>query len=72
MPKSLKEKIDQTRGDIPRSKYISRILEGHFTHKNQQNTRSQLAYNTADPLYPPDTTYSEVDVADSKDGVADG
>jgi hypothetical protein len=27
LPKSLKETIDTRRGDIPRSKYISRILE---------------------------------------------
>jgi hypothetical protein len=27
IPRSLKEKIDYIRGDIPRSKYISKILE---------------------------------------------
>jgi hypothetical protein len=27
IPRSLKEKIDYTRGDIPRSRYISKILE---------------------------------------------
>jgi metal-responsive CopG/Arc/MetJ family transcriptional regulator len=41
LPKSLKETIDIKRGDIPRSKYISRILEGQLEREkgevNQQN-----------------------------------
>ena len=34
LPKSLKEEIDARRGDIPRSKYISNILEGQLNMKN--------------------------------------
>ncbi|MFL6405947.1 MAG: hypothetical protein ACJ71F_02605 [Nitrososphaeraceae archaeon] len=35
MPRALKEAIDQRRGDIPRSKYISRILERQVVHENE-------------------------------------
>jgi hypothetical protein len=35
LPKSLKETIDTRRGDIPRSKYISRILERQIEHENE-------------------------------------
>jgi hypothetical protein len=35
MPRSLKEIIDKTRGDIPRSTYISKILEGHIHTENR-------------------------------------
>ena len=38
LPKSLKEAIDTRRGDIPRSKYISRILEGQLEHENGEST----------------------------------
>jgi metal-responsive CopG/Arc/MetJ family transcriptional regulator len=36
LPKSLKEEIDTRRGDIPRSKYISRILERKLDHENSE------------------------------------
>ena len=36
LPKSLKETIDYKRGDIPRSKYISRILERQLDHENSE------------------------------------
>ncbi len=35
LPRSLKEAIDKKRGDIPRSKYISRILERQLVHENE-------------------------------------
>lgn len=46
MPRALEEQIDQKRGDIPRSKYISRILEQQVVHENkivnQQNMSRPL------------------------------
>jgi hypothetical protein len=66
LPKSLKEQIDDKRGDIPRSRYISRILEQSMCKKdteNQQNTRSQLAHDTADSPHFPTTTHLGVDAA---------
>ena len=33
MPRNLREQIDQKRGDIPRSKYISRVLRT-IEHEN--------------------------------------
>jgi len=36
LPRSLKEAIDKKRGDIPRSKYISRILERQLVHENSK------------------------------------
>ena len=35
LSKNLKETIDYKRGDIPRSKYISRILERQIEHENE-------------------------------------
>ena len=46
MPRNLREQIDQKRGDIPRSKYISRVLERQLEHENdavnQQNQSRPL------------------------------
>ena len=46
MPRALEEQIYQKRGDIPRSKYISRILEQQVVHENkivnQQNMSRPL------------------------------
>jgi hypothetical protein len=46
LSKSLKEAIDTRRGDVPRSKYISKILEGQLEHEtgavNQQNQSRPL------------------------------
>jgi hypothetical protein len=36
LPKSLKEAIDTRRGDIPRSKYISRILERQLVSEEER------------------------------------
>ena len=36
LPRTLKEEIEQRRGDIPHSKYISRILE-EIIHKENGN-----------------------------------
>jgi hypothetical protein len=36
LPRTLNEEIDQRRGDIPHSKYISRILE-QIIHKEEWN-----------------------------------
>jgi hypothetical protein len=41
LPKSLKETIDYKRGDIPRSKYISRIPELQIDHENEIVNQSQ-------------------------------
>jgi hypothetical protein len=41
MPRILKEQIDHKRGDIPRSKYISRILERQLVHESEvENQRN--------------------------------
>lgn len=53
MPRNLREQIDQKRGDIPRSKYICRILKGQIEHEygvvNQQNhSRPQPEHGSAD------------------------
>jgi hypothetical protein len=46
LPRTLKEAIDTKRGDIPRSKYISRILELQLVQEsaimNQQNMSRPL------------------------------
>lgn len=39
MPKALRE--DMKRGDIQRSKYISRILERQLDHKNSEEVNQQ-------------------------------
>jgi hypothetical protein len=36
LPKSLKDAIDTRRGDIPRSKYISRILEQQLVSEKER------------------------------------
>ena len=74
MPRSLKEAIDRRRGDIPRSKYISRILARQIIHEkqnendleNQQRmSRPQPGQNSANsPIVPP--TNSEVGVVDGQ------
>jgi hypothetical protein len=42
LPKSLKETIDTRRGDIPRSKYISRILERQFVSKKERESTEHV------------------------------
>jgi hypothetical protein len=75
MPRSLKEAIDRRRGDIPRSKYISRILERQIIHEkqngndleNQQSkSRPQPGQNSSanSPIFPP--TNSEAGAADGQ------
>ncbi len=41
MPKDLREKIYLKRSDIPRSKYISRILERQVDHENSEEVNQQ-------------------------------
>jgi hypothetical protein len=41
VPSSLKEAIDNKRGDIPRSTYISRILERQVCENNVENNQNQ-------------------------------
>ena len=72
MPRALKEAIDQRRGDIRRSKYISRILERQVVHENevanQRNaSRPLLGQSSADSLRFPTTTYLGVDAAGTKE-----
>jgi hypothetical protein len=59
LPRSLKETIDTRRGDVPRSKYISRILEQQLVHENeilnQQNMSRPLPRSSADSV--PVTTH---------------
>jgi metal-responsive CopG/Arc/MetJ family transcriptional regulator len=58
IPKNLRELIDQKRGDIPRSKYISRVLERQLEHENspvnQQNQSRPLPGqgSAASPPFP--------------------
>jgi hypothetical protein len=59
IPKSLKERIDYSRGDIPRSKYTSKILQ-HMYNKEDEvddklenqwgNSRRQPVQPTTDSL----------------------
>lgn len=39
--KELRDKIDLTRGDIPRSKFISRSLETFFNNRGQKENPTQ-------------------------------
>jgi hypothetical protein len=71
LPSNLKEVIDQKRGDIPRSKYISRILERQLEHENsavnQQNQSRPLpGQGSADSPPFPSTTHLEVDAANGQ------
>lgn len=42
MPRNLKEAIDKKRGDIPRSKYISRILERQLVSEKERESATCL------------------------------
>ena len=61
MPRNLREQIDKKRGDIPRSKYISRVLERQIEHENsevnQQNQSGPLPGqgSAAQPSFPSTT-----------------
>jgi hypothetical protein len=70
MPRALKEQIDQKRGDIPRSKYISRILERQPSENgkvNQQNQSRPLSgQSSAVPPPFPSTTRLRADVANGQ------
>jgi hypothetical protein len=45
MSKSLQKHIDRERGDIPRSRYISRILEEQFVgKKGKENKRNSYSF----------------------------
>jgi hypothetical protein len=68
LPKSLKEAIDMRRGDVPRSKYICRILEGQLGHENvvanQQNQSRPLpGQSSADSIPFPPAKHVGVDAA---------
>jgi hypothetical protein len=60
LPKSLKETIDNRRGDVPRSIYIYRILERQFKENNVENRQNQSrplpGQNSADSPDFPTTT----------------
>jgi hypothetical protein len=64
MSKRLKDEIDYRRGDIPRSKYISRILERQLFHENDvkiqlSQSRPSPGHNSADSLSLPSTPDSQ-------------
>jgi metal-responsive CopG/Arc/MetJ family transcriptional regulator len=40
LPKKLMEKIDTDRGDIPRSRYVLRMLEKQYTFEAKKDTGS--------------------------------
>jgi hypothetical protein len=42
MPRSLKEAIDKKRGDISRSKYISRILERQLVSEKERESAEHV------------------------------
>lgn len=54
IPRSLKERIDHSRGDIPRSKFISKILEATFDRKKEVNVESknQVGESRSQPIAP--------------------
>jgi hypothetical protein len=41
LPKSLKDAIDERRGDVPRSAYICRIVERQFHENNVENQENE-------------------------------
>ena len=51
---SLKEKIDHSRGDIPRSRYISKILEQAYSKKIEasNNLEIQVGESRRQPVSP--------------------
>ncbi|HJT47206.1 MAG TPA: hypothetical protein VJ729_03405 [Nitrososphaeraceae archaeon] len=67
MPRALKEHIDLIRGDVPRSRYISRILEQGLANKivmdDQQQNQSgvQPRRNSADIASIVSTTGGDAD-----------
>jgi hypothetical protein len=65
LPKSLKEAIDERRGDVPRSTYIYRILERQFKENDVENRQNQSrplpGQNSAGSLHFPTTTCLGVD-----------
>ncbi len=54
MPKSLKEKIDLLRGDIPRSRFISKVLEETYTNESTANIglKNQKGESRPQPISP--------------------
>lgn len=71
MPRSLREQIDSKRGDIPRSKYISRMLERQLKHENcevnQKNPSRPLpGQGSADSPSFPSTSHSGVRAANGQ------
>jgi len=71
MPRNLREQIDQKRGDIPRSKYISRVLERQLEHENstmnQQNLSRPLpGQGSADSPPFPSTSHLGVSAANGQ------
>jgi hypothetical protein len=71
LTRALKERIDEKRGDIPRSRYISRIIERHLNYKNdaedqQIQTRPLPREPSTDPLPMSPTTRCDGDAADDR------
>jgi metal-responsive CopG/Arc/MetJ family transcriptional regulator len=45
LPESLKEEIDKRREDVPRSKFISRILERQLVHESELENQRNVGLN---------------------------
>lgn len=52
LPKELKDQIDKERGDIPRSRYILRILEKH-NHKVEKSDKKAQVESGANQILSP-------------------
>ncbi len=65
MPKTLKRAIDKMRGDIPRSRYISKILKQQITRQKEnesgdRNVRSQQSEPMGRPRRSSATPHSHI------------
>jgi hypothetical protein len=48
--KELRQRIDLTRGDVPRSKFISRSLEAFFNSKGRKKERNPALRSVGGPV----------------------
>jgi hypothetical protein len=54
---NLKRKIDRFRGDIPRSKFIVRLLESYID--NKEHKKDLIIKNRLEKINPPDDIFQE-------------
>ncbi len=52
---SLKRKLDKVRGDIPRSKFIARLVESYIN--NEANKINPINENKIENINPPEDTF---------------